>query len=338
MCGRNDKKVRETARRFGYRGYYTDWRRLVDDQDVAVIDNCTPDNLHCEPSIGAAESGKHVICEKPLSMSVEEARKMVQAVEKAGVKHMCCYNYRFVPAVRLAREIIERGMLGKIYQFRACYLQEPGHDPSEILENIWYASGTRSGVLLGIGCHIIDMARFLVGEIASVSGMVRTFNTSRKKASGGSEKVMADEGNLAMVAFENGAIGTLESSGVSTGRRNRHTWEINGSEGSLAFDLEDLNHLHVHLAGVPSEEIEGFSNVSVTGFSVPLSTMILPPGHNAGWEYGHVHALGHFMDCVVNDKPVGPYGATFHDGYRVQVIMEAILQSSKTGKRIDIVY
>ena len=263
---------------------------------------------------------------------------MVQAVEKAGVKHMCCYNYRFVPAVRLAREIIDRGMLGKIYQFRACYLQEPGHDPSETLENIWYASGTRSGVLLGIGCHIIDMARFLVGEIASVSGMVRTFNTSRKKVSGGSGEVTADEGNLAMVAFENGAIGTLESSGVSTGRKNRHTWEINGSEGSLAFDLEDLNHLQVHLAGVPSKEIEGFSNVSVTGFSVPLSTMILPPGHNAGWEYGHVHALGHFIDCTLNDKPVGPYGATFHDGYRVQVIMDAILRSSKTGKRIDIAY
>ena len=338
MCGRNREKVEDTAVRFGYKGYYTDWRRLVEDPKVEIVDNCTPDNLHCEPSIAAARNGKHIICEKPLSMTAREARSMFEAVQEAGVKHMCCYNYRFVPAVRLAKRIIDKGLLGRIYQFRACYLQEVGRDPEEVVENVWYASGTRSGVLLGIGCHIIDMARFLVGEIVTVSGMLKTFNKKRKSSSGGLEDVVADEANIALVEFEGGALGTLESSGVSSGRKNRHTWEINGAKGSIAFDLEDLNHLHVHLPDFSAGGIEGFTNVSATGINYSPGTVILPPGHNAGWEYGHVHALAHFLDCVVNNKPVEPLGASFEDGYRVQVIMEAIAESSRTGDRIAIKY
>lgn len=338
MCGRNREKVEDTAVRFGYKGYYTDWRRLVEDPEVEIVDNCTPDNLHCEPSIAAARNGKHIICEKPLSMTAREARSMVEAVQEAGVKHMCCYNYRFVPAVRLAKRIIDRGFLGQIYQFRACYLQEVGRDPEEVVENVWYTSGTRSGVLLGIGCHIIDMARFLVGEIVTVSGMLKTFNKKRKSSSGGLEDVVADEANIALVEFEGGALGTLESSGVSSGRKNRHTWEINGSKGSISFDLEDLNHLHVHLPDFSAEGVEGFTNVSATGITYSPGTVILPPGHNAGWEYGHVHALAHFLDCVVNNKPVEPLGASFEDGYRVQVIMEAIAESSRTGDRITMKY
>jgi predicted dehydrogenase len=338
LCGRDRAKVEETGRVFKYKGFYTDWHHLVEDPRVAIFDNCTPDNLHYEPSIAAAKNGKHVICEKPLSMTVDEAREMADAVETAKIKHMCCFNYRFIPAVRLARQLIEQEALGQIYQFRAQYLQEPGHDPKEVVENVWYASGTRSGVLLGIGSHIIDMARFLVGEIGAVSGLMKTFNTSRKTASGESEEVRADECNMALVEFENGVVGTLESSGISTGRKNQHTWEINGSKGSIAFDLEDLNRLHVYLAEGSVKEAVGFANVSVTQPFHPLRTSILPPGHNAGWEYGHVHALNHFVRCIVEDKPVEPYGATFEDGYRVQVIMDAIQESSRVGRRIEIEY
>jgi predicted dehydrogenase len=338
MGGRNKTKLDDTAWRFGYRGVYTDWRRMVEDPRIEIIDNCTPDNLHHAPSIAAAERGKHLICEKPLAMTVQEAKEMLDAVKKAKVKHMCCHNYRFIPAVRLARKLIEEGALGMIYQFRACYLQEVGHDPASPSENVWYATGTKSGVLLGIGCHIIDMARFLVGEIRAVSGMVKTFNPVRRNAAGGEEAVNADEGNIVLVEFENGAIGTLESSGVSTGRKNHHAWEINGSKASLCFDLEDLNHLHVYSAEVPVREIMGFSNVTVTEAYHPLHAVILPQGHNAGWEYGHLHALNHFIDCVVHDRPVEPYGASFEDGYKVQVIMEKIQESSKSGKRIEIRY
>lgn len=328
----------EKARKFNYQGYYTDWKRMVEDPRIQVIDNCTPDNVHHRPSVAAAEHGKHVICEKPLAMTAEDARDMMRAAQKAGVKSMCCHNYRFLPAVRLARELVEKGALGRIYHFRGQYLQPYGHDPQEVIENAWYAAGTASGVLLGIGSHVIDMARFLVGEIITVSGLVKTFNTSRKRASGELEEVTADEGNIACVEFDSGAIGVLESSCVCAGRKNQFTWEINGTDGSIAFDLEDPNHLHVCDAKNPTGELLGFANVSVTSACHPLQAAYLPPGHNAGWEYGHLYALNHFLDCVVNDKPVEPYGATFEDGYKVQVIMEAINESSRTGRRIELKY
>jgi len=251
---------------------------------------------------------------------------------------MCCFNYRFIPAVRLAKELIEDGVIGDIYHFRGRYLQEPGHDPAASLEDAWYASGTKSGILLGIGSHIIDMARFLLGEITALSGLVRTWNKSRVSQAGVVETVTADEGNLALVEFASGATGTLESSGVATGHKNQHTWEINGSRGSISWDLEDPNHLQVYADDASSPRVRGFASVSVTTGDHPLQTIYLPPGHNAGWEYGHVHALHHFVHCVVNDEPVAPYGATFEDGYRAQVIMDAMMRSSHTGQRISLTY
>ena len=336
MCGRKEKSVIDTARRFGYREVCTDWHELIENPAVQLVDNCTPDNMHAAPSVAAAEAGKHVICEKPLAVNVKDAKEMLDAVIKAGVKHMLCHNYRFMPAVRLARKLIEDGEIGTVYQFRGVYLQEVGHRPGEVLENVWYATGTRSGVLLGIGCHIIDMARFLVGEMKSVAGFVKTFNTSRKDSAGRAEKVSADEVNGAIVEFENGAVGTLESAGVSTGRKNQLTWEVNGSKGSLRFDLEDLNHLQVCLDNTPVRDVRGFTSVSVTDFKHPLQSMILPPGHNTGWEYGHVHALHHFIESIVTERPVEPYGATFDDGYRIQVIMDAIVRSAEAGRKIEL--
>jgi predicted dehydrogenase len=337
MCGRNAARAEETARRLGYEGWCTDWKDLLRDPEIQVVDVCTPDSEHAAPSLGAAGAGKHVICEKPLAMTVEDARAMAEAVRKYGVKGMLCHNYRFVPAVRLARDLIDRGTLGTIYHFRAVYLQEVGHDPSAPLEDCWYASGTRSGVLLGIGSHAIDMARFLAGEMKSVSGILRTFNTSRSTRAGKQEKVSADEGNLALVEFTSGATGTIESSGVATGRKNALMWEVNGSRGSMSFDLEDPNHLRVCSDGA-ARDIRGFSTVSVTDPGHPLQTVYLPPGHNAGWEYGHVHALHHFLDCVANNKPVEPYGATFEDGYRIQVIMKAIADSSASGRKLPLTF
>ena len=333
MCGRNAAKTEETARSLGYAGWYSDWKELVRDPAIQVVDVCTPDNEHADPSIAAAEIGKHVVCEKPLAMTATEARSMADAARKAGVKNMLCHNYRFLPAVRLARNLVDSGMLGTIYQFRAVYLQEVGHDPASPVEDCWYASGTRSGVLLGIGSHIIDMARFLVGEVRTVSGLLKTFNTSRKNFAGKGETITADEGNVAIVEFDSGAIGTLESSGVATGRKNGHMWEINGSKGSISYDLEDPDHLQVLTDGSP-KEIRGFANVSVTSGGHPFRMKYFVPGCNPGWEYGHVHALHHFLDCVVNDKPVAPYGATFEDGYRIQVIMKAIADSSASGRRV----
>lgn len=336
MAGRDRTALVDTARRFGFRSVYTDWRELIEDPGVLIVDNCTPDNLHAEASIAALEAGKHVVCEKPLAMSAAQARQMRDAAVKAGVKHLLCHNYRFLPAVRLSRQLIVEGRLGRIYQFRGRYLQQVGSNPEEVTENVWYATGTRSGVLLGIGCHIIDLARFLVGEIKAVSGLVKTFNRSRTDLSGKTETVTSDEVNYALVEFDNGVVGTLESAGISTGRKNQCTWEINGSKGSIVFDLEDLNHLHVCLEDGYTSPVQGFTKVSVTGPNHPSQSMILPPGHNSGWEDGHLHTLHHFLDAVVNEQSVEPYGATFEDGYRIQVVMEAIVNSSKTGKRLEV--
>ena len=333
MCGRNEEQTLDIARRFGYVGIYTDWREMMEDPDVQIVDVCTPDNEHCAPSLAAARAGKHVICEKPLAMTVQDARDMADAVRAAGVKNMVCHNYRFLPAVRLARDLIDRGVIGKIRHFRARYLQEPGHDPSSPVEDVWYASGTKSGVILGIGSHIIDMARFIAGEIVSVGGLVTTYEASRKTRAGAGVTVTEDEDDIAVVQFAGGATGTLESSGVATGRKNTQAWEVNGSRGSICFDLEDPNHLQVYTDDMP-REYRGFSTVSVTDPAHPLQTIYLPPGHNAGWEYGHLHALHHFIGCVANDTPVAPYGTTFEDGWRVQVIMDAVKESSRTGRRV----
>jgi len=333
MCGRDATKTEETARSLGFRGWYLDWKELVRDSAIEIVDVCTPDNEHAAPSIAAAEAGKHVICEKPLAMTVTEARSMADAAKKANVKNMLCHNYRFLPAVRLAKNLVDSGLLGTIYHFSAVYLQEVGHDPAAPVEDCWYASGTRSGVLLGIGSHIIDMARFLAGEVRAVSGLLKTYNTSRKNQAGKVEQVTADEANVALLEFVSGAIGTLESSGVATGRKNGHMWEINGSKGSISYDLEDPDHLQVYTEAA-AKEIRGFSNVSVTSGGHPFRMKYFVAGCNPGWEYGHVHALHHFLDCVANNKPVAPYGATCEDGYRIQAVMKAIADSSASGQRI----
>jgi predicted dehydrogenase len=336
LCGRNEEGVRDVALRMGAKGYYTEWEKLIADSRIQMVDVCTPDDRHEAPSIAAAEAGKHVICEKPLAMTVAAAKGMRDAAVKAGVKHMLCHNYRFIPAVRLAKQLVDSGAIGRLYQFRGSYLQDAGHNPETPIEGAWYASGTKSGVLLGIGCHIIDIARFLVGEMKSLSGIVKTCNTSRKSADGKTETVTADEENMALVEFENGVIGTVESSCISTGRKNQLAWELNGSKGSIAFKLEDPNHLLVCLEDRVLKEVQGFTEITVTTGEHPLQTLILPPGHNCGWEYGHVHALAHFLDCIVNDKSVAPYGATFEDGYRIQTIMEAFHTSYNTGKRVEL--
>ncbi len=338
VCGHpgSEERAEEAAFRFGYNGFYNDFRLMVKDPDIDLIDNCTPDNMHCEPSIVAVQSGKHIICEKPLAMTVEDAWKMYEAAKKAKVKHMLAHNYRFLPAVMLAREIISKGMIGKVYEFRGRYLQSVGAYPQNPIEDVWYASGTGSGINLGIGSHIIDMARFLVSEIKTVSGIQKTFNTVRKNKNNDSIDVLADETNFNVVEFDNGAIGSIESSGLSSGRLNHHTWEVNGSEGSMYWDLEDLNHLNVWLKDSPVKQLNGFMKVSATDPGHPFAPLLWPPGHNLGWENGHVNELAHLLDCIVNDKDVDPFGATFYDGYVIQLIMEKMKEASDSGKKIEI--
>jgi len=341
IAGRNESAVQEAARRYGFEGYYTDWRQLVADPRVQLFDNGGPNDAHAEPCIAAAEAGKHIICEKPLGRTAAEAKQMLDAVQKAGVKHACAFNYRFVPAIRQARQLIEQGALGQIYHFRAVYLQEWIADPS--FPMVWRLrkENAGSGVLGDLGAHIIDLARYLVGEPKAVNGMLKTFINERPlgDGSGKTGTVDVDDAFLAMVEFENGAIGTLEASRFATGRKNHQVIEINGSKGSLVFNLERLNELDVHLNDAGPREVQGFSNVLVTESYHPFWSNWWPHGHIIGWEHTFVHELHHLIDAIVNDKPIDPHGATFVDGYRAAVICDAIeLSSRENGARVAIEY
>ncbi len=339
ICGRDEEAVTEAAERYGYDTAYTDWRDLIEDDRVDVFDNGGPNNLHAEPSIEAARAGKHVFCEKPLARSADEAREMLEAVEAADVKHMVAFNYRFIPAIRQAYELIQQGKLGEIYHFRARYLQNwalPHFNTPHTWRFDKEVAG--SGALGDLGAHIIDLGRFLVGEIDRLSATTRTFTEERALPDGsGTAEVGVDDAFAANIEFENGAIGTLEASRFAAGRKNQNVLEINGEKGSIHFDLERLNELDVYWVD-DEQETAGFHNVNVTEPTHPFIENWWPEGHILGWEHAHVHEMDHFLDCVANDRSVGPEGATFEDGYRNAVVCDAILKSAETGKRIDVEY
>jgi len=340
ICGRNEEAVAEAARRYGYEGYYTNWREMLEDDRIQLFDNGGPNNAHAEPCIAAAQAGKHIFCEKPLARSAEEAKEMFDAVSKAGIKHMVAHNYRFVPAIRLARNLIDSGALGQIYHFRAVYLQEwimPHYNEVKIWRLDKEAAG--SGAIGDLGAHIIDLARFLVGEITGLSAMTRTFIDERPLPDGsGTGKVDVDDAFVTTVEFDNGAIGTLECSRFAGGRKNYEVLEINAEKGSIHFNLERLNELQVFWVDEEPKETQGFHNVLVTEGHHPWIDHWWPHGHIIGWEHAFVHELTHLLDCIVNDKDVAPYGATFEDGYRTAVVCDAIIESAAAKKQVDLKY
>jgi len=340
VCGRNEAAAAEAARRYGYLGYYTDWRRMLEDDRIQLFDNGGPNDAHAEPCIAAAKAGKHVFCEKPLARTAEEARTMLEAVKKTPVKHQVAFNYRFVPAIRQAYDLIRSGKLGRIYHFRAVYLQEwimPHYGTPMIWRLEKKIAG--SGALGDLGAHIIDLARFLVGDVKSVSAMTRTFITERPTADGKSKgTVDVDDAFVAAVEFQNGAIGTLEASRFAAGRKNFQVLEVNGERGSIRFNLEKMNELEVFWVGEEPKETQGFHQVLVTEGYHPFWSNWWPHGHIIGWEHSFVHELSHFLDCIVNGKDVAPEGATFEDGYRAAAVCDAILESAASRRQVDVKY
>jgi len=340
ICGRNEEAVAEAARRYQYESYTTDWHKLLEDERIQLFDNGGPNDAHAEPSIAAAQAGKHIICEKPLARSSQEAMQMLDAAVKAGVKHMTAFNYRFVPAIRQAYNLIQSGALGRLYHFRARYLQE-WIMPQYATPLIWrlQKKNAGSGALGDLGAHIIDLARFLAGEVKSVSAMTRTFIPERPVENGaGMGQVDVDDAFVASVEFENGAMGTLEATRFAAGRKNHLMLEINGEKGTLSFNLERMNELEVFWVGEEPKETQGFHNVLVSEAYHPWWENWWPQGHIIGWEHTFVHELTHLLDCIVNDKDVAPLGASFVDGYRAAVICDAILESASQKKQMDIQY
>jgi len=337
ICGRTGEAVAEAARRYGYETYYTDWKDLVKDERIELVDNSLPNNLHAAPCIAAAEAGKHVICEKPLAMSVEEAKKMHRAAEKAGVKHMTAFNYRFVPALRLAKKLIDEGFVGRILQFRAVYVQEWIMDPNFPLVWRLRKNVCGSGALGDLGAHIVDLARFLVGDLASVCAMMETFIKERPLPEDPSKmgKVDVDDAFIALARFRNGAIGSFESSRFCAGRKNYQRVEVHGTEGTIVFNLERLNELDVY-SEKDQEERMGFRNILVTESVHPFMEHWWPHGHIIGWEHTFVHEVHLLIDCIVNDKPIAPLGATFYDGLKCQQVLEAISESSEKERWVTI--
>ncbi len=340
MCGRTEDAVAEMALRLGYEGYYTELDEMLADPRIQLFDNCASANAHVEPTLAAIAAGKHVLCEKPLAPNAADAKRMWQAAEEAGVVHMTGFNYRFVPAVRFVRDLIEQGVIGDIYSFRGAYLQEGGDNPDRPFT--WRSDRSQGGygALGDIGVHIIDLARYLVGEITTLTAMTQTFVKERPipERPGEMGKVTVDDVFVSTVMFESGAIGTIEASKVATGRKNQNTFEINGSKASVVFDLERLNELQVYLREGTPDTLQGFANVSVTERDHPFYQFWWPHGHIIGWEHSFVGEVNHLMTAIVRGESIAPYGASFEDGYRALAVAEAVLESADKGRRIEVAY
>jgi predicted dehydrogenase len=340
VAGRNADGVSEAARRYGYEKYYTDWRKMLENDSVQLFDNGGPNDAHAEPCIAAAQASKHILCEKPLARTAAESQTMLDAVKKAGVKHMVAFNYRFVPAIRQIRELIDSGALGRIYHWRAVYLQEwimPHYGTPKIWRLDKSVAG--SGALGDLGAHIIDLAHYLVGDVKSLSAYTKTFINERPLPDGsGVGKVDVDDAFVAAVEFENGALGSLESTRFAAGRKNYNCFEINAEKASIRFNLERFNEFDIFWVGTEPKETQGWTNVLTTEGYHPWWENWWPHGHIIGWEHTFVHEITHLLDCIVNDKPVGPHGATFEDGYRASVICDAIVDSARSKKQVDIKY
>jgi predicted dehydrogenase len=320
VAGRDAEAAREAARRFGFEDHATHWRALVEDARVELFDNSAPNNMHAEPSIAAAKAGKHVICEKPLARDAEEAYDVWQQVARTGVVHMCGFNYRFVPAIRLARLLIEAGTIGEIRHFRGRYLQEWGSTNVALWRFDKRLAG--SGSLGDLGAHVIDLGRYLVGQIKTVSALTATFRPGR----------VADDAFAAAVGFTTDATGTIEASRFAPGRKNSLTWEINGSEGSLSFDLECPNEPQI------SEGNRGFLKRLVSEADDPFWAWWWPHGHVIGWEHTFIHQLHHLLTAIAGGSSVAPHGATLEDGYRAAEVCDAVLRSARRGRHAFVEY
>lgn len=328
LCGTHAESLARDATKLGFHDWSTSWEEVVARDDVDLVDICVPGDLHPEVAIAAARNGKAILCEKPLANTLAEARSMRDAAAAAGVPNMVCYNYRRVPAVALARQLITEGRIGQIRHFRGAYLQDWIVDAA--FPRVWRLERKRagSGALGDIGSHVADLARFLVGEIAEVSAQLTTFVTERPAPDDRDTllPVDVDDAAIALLRFESGAIGTLEATRFATGRRNALDFEISGSMGSIAWNLERLNELQLYIEeGAES----GFRTILVTDGSHPYMSAWWPPGHTIGWEHTFTHVVADFVSAIASGKPASP---DFGDAVRSQAVLDAVERSFETRR------
>jgi predicted dehydrogenase len=343
IAGRSKESTEAAAEQMGWEEAVTDWREVIGRPDVDIVDICTPGDTHAEIAIAALRAGKHVICEKPLANTVAEAQAMVQAAASATGKSMVAFNYRRVPAVALARDLVAQGRLGEIRHVRAQYLQDWIVDPEFPL--VWRLQKDKagSGALGDIGAHIIDAAEFVSGQrITGVSALTETFIKERPLAEGssglaaaggtgtgtGTGTVTVDDAALFTARLSGGAVGSFEATRFATGRKNAMRIELNGSLGSLAFDFESMNELWF------SEGGRGFERILVTEPDHPYVGAWWPPGHGLGYEHTFTHEIRDFLEAIGHGTDPTP---SFADGLRVQRVLAAVEQSAADGSRFTTV-
>ncbi|WP_093230741.1 Gfo/Idh/MocA family protein [Thermoflavimicrobium dichotomicum] len=335
ICGRNEQAVKQAAEQFGWEQVKTNWKEMVEQPELDLIDINAPSDMHKEIAIGAIEAGKHVLCEKPLAMTLKDAKEMLAAAEKAGVKHGICFNYRFLPAVQLAKQLIDEGRLGEIYHYRAQYLQDWLVDPNAPLTWRLRKEIAGSGAHGDLNSHCIDLARFLIGEFDEVIGQSQTFVKERPLIDQPDQKgaVTVDDSTSFLARFKNGAIGTFEATRYGTGWKNGNCFEINGSKGSIRFNLERLNELQVYFTD-DDEHVQGFRTINVTEPVHPYAGHWWPAGHIIGYEHGFVHLIYELINSIVHDRPFAP---SFYDGVKCQQVLEAVDRSiaERTWVKVD---
>lgn len=334
ICGRDKAGVTRAARAFGWEQTELDWRRVVSDPEIDVVDICTPNDSHGQIAIAAARAGKAILCEKPLARNLAEAEEMATAVRQAGVVNLVCHNYRRIPAIALARRMIDGGEIGdRVFHCRARYAQDWIVDPKFPLVWRLQSDSAGSGALGDIFSHIVDLARYLVDELAEICATTETFVRRRRdpktKRVG---RVSVDDAVTAIGRFRSGALFSLEATRFAPGRKNSLTVEINGSGGSLCFDLEELNQLKFFSRRDPAD-VQGFRNILVTEPSHPYVQPWWPPGHLIGYEHSFIHTVADFVNAVSAKRTVQP---DFGDAVRTQRVLDAAARSAHNRKTVEI--
>ena len=330
-CARNEDKVKAFAAQWGYESWETDWKKLIARDDIDAIDICTPNDSHAEIAIAAAAKGKMILCEKPLSRTLDEGQKMVDAVEKAKVPNTIWYNYRRLPAVTLAKQIIASGKLGKIFHYRANFLQDWTISPElpQGGEGLWRldVDAAGSGVTGDLLAHCIDTAMWLNGAITDVSAMTETFIKERvHTASGKVQKVGIDDACIFHCHFNNGSLGLFESTRYARGHKALYTFEINGEHASIRWDLHDLNRLEYFDHGDDSI-VRGWRSILVTDGDQPFMKRWWVPGLIIGYEHSFVHQAADFLLSLEKGEPCHP---TFRDALETQKVCAAVIDSANT--------
>lgn len=347
ICGRDPAGTQAARAQLGWQHFTTNWREIVEDPLIDIVDICTPVNSHAEIAIAAAQNGKHVLCEKSMALNVKQAQAMCNAAQKAKIVHMVCHNYRRIPAIALAKKMISEGSLGQIYHYRARYAQDRLVDPEFPVDWRLQKETSGSGVHSDIGSHVIDLGRYLVGEFREVCGLTNTFITERPVAEAPPKgytmapkgpkkmgKVNVPDASMFMARMENGTLANLEMTRYAPGRKNRIEIEINGSKGSLYFDFEDMNRLKF-FSLADAKGCQGFRDILVTDRDGvhPYVNSWWPPGHIIGYEHTFVHTVADFINACVDRKPVHP---TFEDGLKNQRVIEATEESAAKGKWVKV--